>query len=115
MDISQLMASMGPIQDAMKQQEQERAQTVLEGRSGGGAVSIRLHGDLSVAGITIAPSAVSADADDVGMLEDLIHTALSDALKQYRDRFGGSAEEQMQKTLAGSDVASLLGGLMGGR
>ncbi|TVR13924.1 MAG: YbaB/EbfC family nucleoid-associated protein [Planctomycetota bacterium] len=115
MDLSQLMASMGPIQEAMKQQEEERAQTILEGRSGGGAVSIRLRGDLSVAGIAITPTAVSSDADDVTMLEDLIHTALSDALKQYRDRFGANAEEQMQKTLAGSDMASLLGGLMGGR
>lgn len=114
MDLSQLMASMGPIQEAMKKQEAERAETVIEGRAGGGAVTIALRGDLQLERVQIAPAAATAAGDDVGMLEDLVHSALSDCLNQYRQRFGSNPEEQMQKSLGDGDMASLLGPLMGG-
>ncbi|TVR45807.1 MAG: YbaB/EbfC family nucleoid-associated protein [Planctomycetota bacterium] len=114
MDIGSLMASMGPIQERMKQQEAERAAAVIEGRAGGGAVSISLSGALEVKKVSIAPAAAAAASDDASMLEDLIHSALADALRQHQARFGGSPEEQLQKSLAGADLSSLLGGLMGG-
>lgn len=114
MDLASLMASMGPIQETMKKMEAERAEAVIEGRAGGGAVSVVITGSLAVQKVSIAPAAAAAAGDDASMLEDLIHSALSDALRQYTSRFGGSPEEQLQKSLAGADISSLLGGLMGG-
>ena len=48
------------------------------------------------------------------MLEDLIQVAVGDALSQWQKRFGGTAEEQIQKMMGGSDMMSMLGPLLGG-
>ncbi len=114
MDLDSLMRGLGPIQDTMKKAENERASTAFEGKAGGGAVTIRLKGDLTVTGVTIAPAAAQAATGDASMLEDLIQVALNDALKQYTARFGASPDEQIQKLMGGSDLASLMGPLMRG-
>ena len=114
MDLSDLMGNMGPIQDAMKDADSERAQAVFEGSAGGGAVSVSLKGDMSISGLKIAPAAISADEDDIGMLEDLIVVAINDALQKYKTKFGATPEEQLQRSLANSDIGSLLGPLLGG-
>lgn len=114
MDLSALMSSMGPIKEAMDKVDEERAATIIEGRAGGGAVSISIRGNLKVEKVTIAPAAAASASDDPSMLEDLIHSALSDAFRQQGERFGATPEEQMKKSLAGADINSLLGGLMGG-
>ena len=111
MDLNALMGAMGPLQEKMKQADAERQAAILEGKAGGGAVTISLKGDLSVQKVTIAPAAAGAIGDDPGMLEDLIQAAVNDALKQYTSRFGGSPEEQLQKGMG--DLGGLLGGLMG--
>ena len=113
MDLAALMAGMGPIKDAMGKMDEERATAIIEGRAGGGAVSISIRGNLKVEKVTIAPAAAASASDDPSMLEDLIHSALSDAFRQHGERFGATPEEQMQKSLAGADLNSLLGGLMG--
>ena len=112
MDLNQLMSAMGPIQDTLNQAQQDRAQETITGSGGGGAVKIALSGDLQVK-VTVAPAA-AAFGDDPSMLEDVIQAALADALKQYADRFGSTPEEQLQKSLAGSPLGSMLGPLMGG-
>lgn len=114
MDLNALMAGMGPIQDAMKRADAERAAARLEGSAGGGAVTVVLRGDLECERVTITPAAAAASEDDVSMLEDLVQAAVNDALKKHKQRFGASPDEQLQKSLAGSDLGGLLGGLMGG-
>ena len=114
MDLDSLMRGLGPIQDTMKKAESERASAQFEGKAGGGAVSIRIRGNLTVTGVTIAPAAAQAATGDPSMLEDLVLVALTDALKQYTARFGSSPDEQIQKLMGGSDLASLMGPLMRG-
>ena len=114
MDLDSLIRGLGPIQDTMKKAETERAEARFEGKAGGGAVVIRLKGDLTVTGVTIAPAAAQAAVGDPSMLEDLVLVAVNDALKQYIARFGASPDEQIQKLLGGSDLASLMGPLMRG-
>ncbi len=114
MDLDSLMRGLGPLQDTMKKAEGERAQAQFDGKAGGGAVIVRLKGDLSVTKVTIAPAAAQAATGDPGMLEDLVQVAINDALKQYAVRFGGSPDEQIQKLMSGSDLASLMGPLMRG-
>ena len=114
MDLNDLMGNMAPIQDAMKKADEQRAESSFEGTAGGGAVKLVLKGDLSVQSLQIAPAAISADEDDIGMLEDLIVVAINDALNKYKQTHGATPEEQLQKSLANSGLASLLGPLLGG-
>ncbi|MGH9919895.1 MAG: YbaB/EbfC family nucleoid-associated protein, partial [Nitrososphaerales archaeon] len=58
---------------AMREQmEQRLAETIVEADSGGGAVTVQMNGRKELLKLTIAPSAASAAADDITMLEDLI-------------------------------------------
>ena len=113
MDLNQLMAGLGPMQERMRQQEAERAEARIVGRAGGGAVSITITGGLTVDRVQITPAAAAASADDVGMLEDLVQVALSDALRQHQERFGGGIDDQVKRAMGDGDMAAMLGGLMG--
>jgi DNA-binding YbaB/EbfC family protein len=75
--------------------------TVVEGTSGGGAVTATLNGKKQLLKLKIDPSAVlglTGSQPDVEMLEDLIVAAVNEA--------GRKAEEVMQSSLQG-----MLGGL----
>ena len=111
MDFTALAPLLGTIQKSMAEANAERKSTVLVGKAGGGAVSVAIRGDLTVDKVQVAPAAALGDAT---MLEDLIGAAVNDALRQHRDRFGGTPEEQMQKILKkGGGGGGLLGGLFG--
>jgi nucleoid-associated protein EbfC len=92
------------LSQASKMQEdvqQKLSQTVVEGSSGGGAITATMNGKKQLLKIRIDPSAVaslSGDHPDVEMLEDLVVAAVNDA--------GRKAEEAMQ-----SSVQGMLGGL----
>ena len=86
------------IQDMMKQaqQMQERLQREMaalrvEGNAGGGMVTVVVNGGKQVQSITIDPEVVSKD--DVGMLQDLIVAAISDAHRK--------ADEEMAQRMGG--------------
>ena len=90
-------------QASQMQEEVQRklAQTVIEGSSGGGAVTATMNGKKQLLKIRIDPAAVtslSSNQADVEMLEDLIVAAVNDA--------GRKAEEALQGQLKG-----MLGGL----
>ncbi len=108
LDPSALFQMLGPIQESLKKANGERAGAVLEGSAGGGAVKVRLKGDLTIAGVTIAPAA----AGDPAMIEDLVTAATNDALRQFKNRFGATPEEQLTKALGGA--GGMLGPLLGG-
>jgi nucleoid-associated protein EbfC len=91
------------------QQEMERIQAELgeaevEGSSGGGVVRAVVTGKQSLVSVTIDPSAV--DPDDVEMLQDLVTTAVNEALDASRRL----AEQKMG---ALTSMTSGLGGLLG--
>jgi len=113
MHLDDLMKSAAPMQDALKKADGERAQTHFEGSAGGGAVKVRITGGMTVSGVTIAPAAAAAANGDVAMLEDLICAAIGDALRQYRTRYGSNAQEQLEKLMAGADLMSLMGNMIG--
>ena len=66
-------------QDMLKMQEELKNRTV-EATAGGGAVTVVVTGRKTVEKVTIAPSAV--DPEDVEMLEDLVTTAINDAMRK---------------------------------
>jgi DNA-binding YbaB/EbfC family protein len=90
-------------QASQMQEEVQRklAATIIEGSSGGGAITVTMNGKKQLLKLRIDPAAVtsltSGDADRE-MLEDLIVAAVNDA--------GRKAEDAMQGQLKG-----MLGGL----
>jgi hypothetical protein len=85
------------------QEEVQRklAATVVEGTSGGGAVTATMNGKKQLLKLRIDPAAVvglGGDKPDVEMLEDLVVAAVNEA--------GRKAEEALQSSLKG-----MLGGL----
>jgi DNA-binding YbaB/EbfC family protein len=96
------MAEMLSQANKMQEDMQRRlAQTVVEGSSGGGAVTATMNGKKELIKIKIDPSAVSSLSGsnlDVEMLESLIVGAVNDA--------GHKADEAIQSSVKGA-----LGGL----
>lgn len=86
----------------MKEEMQRKLeQTVVEGTSGGGAVTATMNGKKQLLKLHIEPAAVvslTGNTPDVEMLEDLIVAAVNEA--------GRKAEDAMQSSMKG-----LLGGL----
>ncbi len=95
------------LEQAMEMQRQllaaqaSAAEAVVEGRAGGGAVSIRVTGGLVFQSVTIAPDAV--DPDDVELLQDLVLAALTDATDQIA--------ALQQSSMGGLDLGAMGGAL----
>ena len=68
-------------QQALKAQQQ-LAEQVVDGSSGGGAVNISVTGGLKVESLTISPEVV--DPEDIEMLEDLVTAAVNEALQKVQ-------------------------------
>ena len=78
--------------------QQELEKTEVEGSAGGGMVKAKVNGHGDVISISISPEVVKPD--EVDMLEDLIVTALKDAIGKSRE-------------MASSAMNSVTGGLGG--
>ena len=77
------------MQERLKSAQDEIEQSIVESSSGGGAVKVKLVGGKKVESVTIATDVV--DPDDVEMLEDLIMSAMNEALE--------SAQKDASKTM----------------
>lgn len=81
--------------------QRKLSETIVEGQSGGGAITATMNGKKQLIKIRIDPSAVtslSGHQADVEMLEDLVVAAVNDA--------GNKADEAIK-----SNVQGMLGGL----
>jgi nucleoid-associated protein EbfC len=85
MDISQLGKMLEQAQQVKSQMDEKLAATIVEGSSGGGAVTVRMNGKKEFLKLTIAPAAASAAAGDITMLEDLIVAAIHEATRKATD------------------------------
>jgi DNA-binding YbaB/EbfC family protein len=90
-----MMRQLQQMQDRLAKAQAKLSETVVEGTAGGGAVTVKMNGDMKVEGIKISPDVV--DPEDVEMLEDLVLAALNEAVQKV---------QQAQ--------ASQLGGITGG-
>jgi hypothetical protein len=81
--MNQLMQAMAEAQKGMEKAQAELSKTTVEGQAGGGAVKITCTGDLDFRSVKIKPEAV--DASDLGMLEDLVLTAINDATNKAKE------------------------------
>jgi DNA-binding YbaB/EbfC family protein len=101
LDMGSLLSMAGEMQQQIEQAQQQAAATEVEGSAGGGAVRITLTGAMECTAVSISPDAT----DDVAMLEDLVLSALRDALDKARS-------VQASDPLDG--LGDQLGGLLGG-
>ena len=88
-------------QDMLKMQEELKNRTV-EATAGGGAVTVVVTGRKTVEKVTIAPSAV--DPEDVEMLEDLVTTAINEAMRKVDEM----TEKEMGKITGGMKLPGML-------
>lgn len=87
-------------QDMLKMQEELKNRTV-EATASGGAVTVVVTGRKTVEKVTIAPSAV--DPEDVEMLEDLVTTAINEAMRKVDEM----TEKEMGKITGGMKLPGM--------
>lgn len=95
-NMNQMMKQVKKMQEQMMKAQEELGSKTVEGSAGGGVVTVSANGHKKILGISIKPEAV--DPDDVEMLQDLVLTAVNDALTK--------AEE-----LANQDMGKFTGGM----
>ncbi len=96
--LSEMLSQANQLQEEV---QRKLEQTVVEGSSGGGAVTATMNGKKQLLKLQIDPAAVSSlsgNQADLEMLEDLIVSAVNEA--------GRRADEAIQ-----SNVQGMLGGL----
>ena len=77
-----MMARFSEVQERLTKAQAEIENRVAEATAGGGAVTVQITGGYKVKAIKIDPEVI--DADDLGMLEDLIIAAVNEALQQVQ-------------------------------
>lgn len=95
-NMNQMMKQVKKMQEQMVKAQAELEHKTVEGTAGGGVVLCTANGQKKILDIKIKPEAV--DPEDVEMLQDLVLTAVNDALKK--------AEE-----LANQDLGKFTGGM----
>ncbi len=97
-DMNKMQAMLAQAQEMQQTMDLRLAETIVEADAGGGAVKARMNGKKELLSLTIAPSAATAAANDITLLEDLIVVAVNAAARKADDT---------QK----SNASSMLGGL----
>jgi DNA-binding YbaB/EbfC family protein len=92
----QMMRQAQQLQAKLEKTQEELANTTVEASSGGGAVTVVVTGNQEVRSVKISPEVV--DAEDVEMLEDLVLSALNEAMRKSQE-------------MAASRLGALTGGL----
>jgi DNA-binding YbaB/EbfC family protein len=93
-----MMAQLQAVQEQMAQTQAALADETVEASVGGGMVKVVASGQQDILSISIQPEVV--DPDDVEMLEDLILSAVTEALERSRKL----SEERMGGLTAGLDL-----------
>lgn len=93
MKMDKMLKQVQKMQAQMTLAQEELGRETVEGASGGGMVTVKANGHGEVVSISIAKEVV--DPEDVEMLEDLVLSAVKDALRRSRElsesRIGGLA------------------------
>jgi DNA-binding YbaB/EbfC family protein len=95
-NMNQMMKQVKKMQEQMMKAQEELGSKTIEGSAGGGVVTVQVNGHKKVLSIAIKPEAV--DPEDIEMLQDLVLTAVNDAIAK--------ADE-----LANSDMSKYTGGM----
>jgi DNA-binding YbaB/EbfC family protein len=103
-NVQKMMAQVQQMQKDMELAQEELRREVVEASAGGGAVVVKISGDLQVREVRIDPAAV--DPEDAEILGEMVLAAVNEALRKAQEL----AEQKMGGATAGLDLGGL-GGL----
>ncbi|KAF5077329.1 YbaB/EbfC family nucleoid-associated protein [Anaerotignum sp.] len=85
MNMNNLMKQAQKMQKQMQEKQEELGDRTLEMTSGGGAVKVVITGKKEIKELKLNPDVV--DPEDVEMLEDLIMSAVNEAIRQVEEMY----------------------------
>jgi len=89
------------LQSKLAKAQQELSNMTLEASSGGGAVKVTINGQQNVQSVKISPEAINpADAE---LLEDLVLTAVNEAIAKSQD----AAAQRLEGLTGGLKIPGL--------
>ena len=97
-NMNNLMKQAQAMQKQMEQMQKDMEITEFETTSGGGAVTIRINGKKEILALNIKPEVV--DPEDVEMLEDLVLTAVNEAIRKVEEE----TSNKMGKLTGGMNI-----------
>ena len=89
------------LQAKLAKAQQELADITIEASSGGGAVKVTITGQLKILSIKISPEAINPD--DAELLEDLVLTAVTEAMAKAQEL----AAQRLGKITGGLNIPGL--------
>lgn len=100
-NMNQILKQAQKMQSDMQKMQEELESKELETSVGGGAVTVKVNGKKEVVDIQIKPEVV--DPDDIEMLQDLVLSAVNEALRSIDDM----QSSQMNKLTGGMNIPGL--------
>ena len=97
---AQMQQKLLKMQQEMAKAQEEVEQSAFTASAGGGVVTAVVSGKKELTALTIQPDAV--DPEDVEMLQDLVVSAVNEALRQAND----AMENSMNGVTGGLDLSS---------
>ncbi len=102
MSNKRMMQQAQQLQEQLLRAQQKLGESVIEVSSGGGAIKITVNGQQEIKSVKIAPEVVSAD--DIEMLEDLVLTAVNEAISKSQEM----AAQQLGALTGGLKIPGLM-------
>lgn len=101
MNMNNLMKQAQQMQAKMAMLQNELADREVEASSGGGMVKVKVNGKQQLLSITINKECV--DPNDVASLEELVFTAVNQAMKQSQEM----VQQAMSKITGGMNIPGM--------
>jgi DNA-binding YbaB/EbfC family protein len=101
MNMNNLMKQAQQMQAKLATLQNELAEREVEASAGGGMVKVKVNGKQQLLSITINKECV--DPNDVSTLEELVFTAVNQAMKQSQDM----VQQAMSKVTGGMNIPGL--------
>ncbi|MBA4249371.1 MAG: YbaB/EbfC family nucleoid-associated protein [Candidatus Puniceispirillum sp.] len=98
--LTQMLQQAQKMQQKMEEAQQKLESVSVEGKSGGGLVTVQMTAKGFVQKITVDPSLITPE--DKEILEDLLVTALNDA----KEKADAATSEEMSKASSGMNMPS---------
>lgn len=99
--MANIMRQANQMQSKIKKLQEELGEREYEAASGGGAVTAKMKGESKLISLVISPDA--AKAGDVEMLQDMIISAVNEAIKKAKD----TQAAEMEKITGGLGLSGL--------
>ena len=105
MNIQHLLKQAQKVQQDVQKLQEELAQRSFEGTAGGGAVTATCTGDHRFESLKISPDLIKEAANDTSLLEDLILSAVQQAIDASKE----TSEREMKKLTGGMGLPPGMG------